>query len=508
MKKNFLMMAFVSLFTIVALSSCEKNEKDTVEVTEVTLDKTTLTLAVDSSETLTATVKPDDKTVVWATSDSTKVTVTNDGIVTAIATGSATVTATAGGKYATCKVTVIDNSGGIDNTITAKVEAGSSLNGKIDTVEVVLGYKKDNGNYGYYAVANAPYSNGGFTLQLPEDVSDTYLEALNDMPDGLNVSNPNVKIGWTLIRAYEKGANVGRRFYLGTGITATDWRSQLIYSNGDVSMTGSFTDEGDISKYNVHLKKGWNIMYEKSTDKGNDAYEFEITTTAPSGAKWYYENDYSDYENKNENSSNGSISNTLTVTVENDSILNGQIDIVKLNVGYENSYVATSAAYNNGSFTLILPEDVSDMYLEALDVSNGVEISNHNVKIGGAYIEAYKANVNVGEFYFGTGITDADWRSQLIYSNVDVSITGFYADTANWISDRVKYTEKYNVHLKKGWNLVYGKETDKGNNTYEIELTTTAPSGVKWYFYGNYSTNTKSLGFQVKKTPLLSSKRK
>ena len=79
-----------------------------VAVTSVTLDKSAITLTEGESQTLTATVKPDnatDKTVTWTTSDESIAKVEN-GKVTAIAEGTATITAKAGDKSATCKVTV------------------------------------------------------------------------------------------------------------------------------------------------------------------------------------------------------------------------------------------------------------------------------------------------------------------------------------------------------------------------------------------------------------------
>jgi len=84
----------------------------TVAVTEVTLNKTELTLKVGDTETLVATVKPDDatdKTVTWSTSDASIATVDESGKVTAVKEGSATITAKAGDKSATCKVTVSKN---------------------------------------------------------------------------------------------------------------------------------------------------------------------------------------------------------------------------------------------------------------------------------------------------------------------------------------------------------------------------------------------------------------
>ena len=79
-----------------------------VDVTSVTLDKTTLALVEGEEATLTATVAPDnatDKTVTWSTSDASIATVA-DGKVTAVKEGQATITAKAGDKSATCAVTV------------------------------------------------------------------------------------------------------------------------------------------------------------------------------------------------------------------------------------------------------------------------------------------------------------------------------------------------------------------------------------------------------------------
>lgn len=81
-----------------------------VDVESVTLDKTELTLAVDGSAALKATVLPaeaTDKTVTWTTSNANVATVDN-GNVTAVGVGTATITATAGGKTATCNVTVVN----------------------------------------------------------------------------------------------------------------------------------------------------------------------------------------------------------------------------------------------------------------------------------------------------------------------------------------------------------------------------------------------------------------
>ena len=82
----------------------------TVAVTSVALDKTTLALTVgDAAVQLTATVAPEDatdKTVTWSSDKTSVATVDATGKVTAVAEGTATITAKAGDKTATCTVTV------------------------------------------------------------------------------------------------------------------------------------------------------------------------------------------------------------------------------------------------------------------------------------------------------------------------------------------------------------------------------------------------------------------
>ena len=96
-------------------------EATTVAVTGVELDQTTLTLDVDATATLVATVSPaeaTDPSVSWA-SDNEAVATVADGVVTAVAAGTATITVTTtdGGFTATCAVTV--------NTATVAVTGGT-----------------------------------------------------------------------------------------------------------------------------------------------------------------------------------------------------------------------------------------------------------------------------------------------------------------------------------------------------------------------------------------------
>ena len=83
-----------------------------ISVESVSLNKTSLSLTVGDTQTLTATVTPSNatyKSVTWSSSNTSVASVSSSGVVTAKSAGTATITVTTndGGKKATCSVTVI-----------------------------------------------------------------------------------------------------------------------------------------------------------------------------------------------------------------------------------------------------------------------------------------------------------------------------------------------------------------------------------------------------------------
>ena len=95
------------------VSENEVHYKPIVKVSGVSLNKNSLSLNTGASETLVATVVPNDatdKSVTWSTSDSGVATVSQSGLVTAVATGSCTITVatTDGGFIAQCSTTISD----------------------------------------------------------------------------------------------------------------------------------------------------------------------------------------------------------------------------------------------------------------------------------------------------------------------------------------------------------------------------------------------------------------
>ena len=109
--KRFSFILAAALLIPAWFSSCEKIEKteEKVSVESVKLDQSRLDLTVGETKSLTATVSPyhaTDKQVIWTSSAPEVASVNESGLVKAVKAGSATITATADGKKAECKVAV------------------------------------------------------------------------------------------------------------------------------------------------------------------------------------------------------------------------------------------------------------------------------------------------------------------------------------------------------------------------------------------------------------------
>ncbi len=90
-------------------AKCRIKINKAIEVGGVALNQTTANLSVGDTLTLVATVTPDNatnKTITWATSNNSVVAVNSNGIITAVAEGTATITAKVGDKEAVCIVIV------------------------------------------------------------------------------------------------------------------------------------------------------------------------------------------------------------------------------------------------------------------------------------------------------------------------------------------------------------------------------------------------------------------
>ena len=124
-----IIVAMYIVFTSLAplFSKGEDDPAVTVDVTSLTRDKSDFTLQAGESATIQAAVVPADAEITWSSSDESAATVSPEGVVSNVNTGSSqvkvTITATAGDKTAECVVFCRAGGG-----------AGSSSSGTTGTV--------------------------------------------------------------------------------------------------------------------------------------------------------------------------------------------------------------------------------------------------------------------------------------------------------------------------------------------------------------------------------------
>ncbi len=135
MKK--LVLLTLVLLTPFMLSSCSSSSvstnqgtvivpthTETISVTGISLDVSSLELTIGDTYRLIATLTPSnasDKTITWKSSDESVASIDN-GLLTALKVGSASITATAGSYNATCEVEVKDNTPSVVNVTGISVD--------------------------------------------------------------------------------------------------------------------------------------------------------------------------------------------------------------------------------------------------------------------------------------------------------------------------------------------------------------------------------------------------
>ena len=134
----------------------KKTSSAPVSVTGVSVDPTSWEMAVGDTKTLTATVLPSnasDKSVTWESDDESVATVSDAGVVTAVAAGTATITVTTtdGSKTATCEITV---------------NPAPAVAATLDFTDTAWGFPND------YTKTEGTYTNGGYTIVVGATAAD------------------------------------------------------------------------------------------------------------------------------------------------------------------------------------------------------------------------------------------------------------------------------------------------------------------------------------------------
>ncbi len=188
--------------------------------------------------------------------------------------------------------TVFDDQGLTSSVFDGKIQAtveNAPSNAQVDSVRAIVRYtdsaKATNGYTVYHVLAAGKYENGSFTLNLPGTIPEQLiLFSVADIPVGMTISSDaNAKMTeidmlyW--FDAYKDGKSVGA-FYYGDEHWAKGIFLSFVYATGNISVKGS----SGVLICDMRFGKGWNKLYNIHTEQNG-----EITTTKPSGLKWYFE---------------------------------------------------------------------------------------------------------------------------------------------------------------------------------------------------------------------------
>lgn len=194
----------------------------------------------------------------------------------------------------------------IDDGNPSKITAANviSSSSKIATVVAELPWKTGTYDYGWSAIADAPYKNNGFTMELPENLADKYLFPISDnIPSEITISDKTAKTAeLSSFKVLDINDNeIGEIIYASMDNESGGVLASWMYVDRDVTINGEYKeidgDDEDIYKYNnCTLKKGWNIAYQKITRiyKSEGRIKTRVMSISkPSGTnlKWYFELD-------------------------------------------------------------------------------------------------------------------------------------------------------------------------------------------------------------------------
>lgn len=200
-----------------------------------------------------------------------------------------------------------DGGAGTITSITAVVDNGSEYNATVDKVEAFIKVTAATGNTLEVSIAECPYKDGGFTMQLPDAIADESLSSEIFGEEGITLSNPAVKTNSiSYFKATKNGKAVGG--FSQASVTRTEEETETgthvvsvtnshvvyIYADGNTDVTGSSSltigpEMKRVYTYNLTLKKGWNAVYIDEISNTGGIAEFEIVNTVSADAKWHYD---------------------------------------------------------------------------------------------------------------------------------------------------------------------------------------------------------------------------
>ena len=306
-----------------------------VAVTGISLDQSSLSLVVGGEPaTLIATVEPEEaagEPIAWTSSDSAVATV-SDGIVTPVAAGTTTITASAGGFTATCSITVVSNE---QRTYSVSMPADTTVDVRT-TVDIPVTVSSE---------AEQNYN----AVDISFSYDPAHLSLSSTSIDGFTLNNDRDS---GTIRIYRYGDNkaVGQAFILQfTVLAAGETAVNCTAAHVDKSANAPSDDAEEASITDPNTVINGRIYYTVSLQEGLSSQQ---GTTVEGGSDYTFSIDgFSPYYNYTVTATMGGESATVTdkgngsYTIEN---LSGDVDVTFSKEGVQNTVTITGDDVTGG----------------------------------------------------------------------------------------------------------------------------------------------------------------
>ncbi|MDR3326844.1 MAG: hypothetical protein LBT04_01705 [Prevotellaceae bacterium] len=173
--------------------------------------------------------------------------------------------------------------------INVNVENGSAYSAYINKIKAITYEEED------VVIATADYNNGITTLKLPLTITENLYYLSEYADEELIFSKPDVKVADLLFFACDDSEYVSDIYYIAENKTETSMefiQGMYMYSDSDCSLTENYEYDGSQVTSNANLKIGWNLLYaiqRGAYDPITDTitHTREITSTPQSGLKWH-----------------------------------------------------------------------------------------------------------------------------------------------------------------------------------------------------------------------------
>jgi len=304
MKKIIVLIAF-GIALMASFSSCQKDDI----VPTVTLNKVWLDLFVGYSETLIASVYPENTTITWTSSNNSVASINTEGRILAKAVGTTIITATVdGNSSATCQVTVTASTSehglwGLGKNLTGEHSNNVSYEWYIDQINT--------GTYSYVNCGPAcvtmsiKWSNPNFT-KTTENARNTYrpnggwwytsdiINYLNDNHTSHYVSS--LANATSLINQLKDG-NIAilclDMYYVRYHTKDPEWHIDKFYSTtspewGHFIVVKGYKIVDDIIWFEVYDPWSLNVRYSDGSLKGRDRYYRSEDIIKATNVWWKY----------------------------------------------------------------------------------------------------------------------------------------------------------------------------------------------------------------------------